>query len=197
MKCDEGGFLGLVGWGGGGSKEGRIRAAWGGTRRGYVPVGSTPASLRVMVPHLAARFLRCHSPRYFGVSASASCQPQRRLRYVRVASTPASLRVMHTLLPSSCCAHPATPRSLLPTARSRKAACKTITDRMSVLSPHGWVHGVSCSGFVTPPRPPGIPPRTPPKIKPKRKNLAALVAAFAFAGPYCRTYRYRRGIISI
>src|SRR5690606_15461258 len=144
MKCDEGGFLGLLGWGGGGSKEGRNRAARCGTRRGYVPVGSTPASLRVMVPHLAARFLRCHSPRYFGVSASASCQPQRRLRYVRVASTPASLRVMHTLLPSSCCAHPAIPRILLPTARSRKAACKTITDRMSVLSPHGWVHGVSC-----------------------------------------------------
>src|SRR5690606_25903272 len=98
MKCDEGGFLGLLGWGGGGSSEGRNRTARCGTRRGYVPVGSTPASLRVM----------------------------------------------HTLLPSSCCAHPAIPRILLPTARSRKAACKTITDRMSVLSPHGWVHGVSC-----------------------------------------------------
>lgn len=56
MKCDEGGFLGLLGWGGGGSSEGRNRTARCGTRRGYVPVGSTPASLRVMVPHLASQF---------------------------------------------------------------------------------------------------------------------------------------------
>ncbi len=59
MKCDEGGFLGLLGWGGGGSSEGRNRTARCGTRRGYVPVGSTPASLRVMVPHLAAQLLLC------------------------------------------------------------------------------------------------------------------------------------------